>query len=86
MKRHAGGRSSETRREKRAKARRKDRERRITRRHNVLTKNTSLAERARRRGEDSVEVNRRSPLFGGGKPWTVPENLAAMWRKTGGGE
>jgi hypothetical protein len=86
MKRHAGGQSSETRREKRAKARRKDRERRIARRHNILTRNTSLAERARRRGEDTVETSRRSPLFGGGKPWTVPEELAALWRNAGGGK
>lgn len=84
MKRHSGGTTSETRREKRQRAKAKDRERKIRRSHNVLTCNTSLMERARRRGEETLETSRRSPLFGSGTPYTIPENLAAMWRRAGG--
>lgn len=63
-KRHAGSPGSTTREERRAAAKKKDRERRVRRGNNVLTKNTSLDERARRRGEDTdVESGREIPLF-----------------------
>ena len=51
MKKHAGSTGSKTNREKRIDAKIAGREKEIRRINNVLTKNTSLAERARRRGD-----------------------------------
>ena len=64
MKRHAGSTGSTTNREKRKAEKAKSRERKVRRGNNVLTMNTSLEERARRRGESTdVQTERTLPIF-----------------------